>query len=420
MELSNARALSEIRLLATALLSDNEDIRCKIFDFPNFKTEIAKNLREKMINAFIEEPKADYAVYLSKLSLEEQNLFVRLMREAISPTIAENEAVSVMAAISQSDLMSELQEDIMSLATEKSIETEDVRQVLEKYENRGSFNREPLNDYFDTYNERIAIIKTGYPELDRKLGGGIMKGCVAALGARPSVGKTTFAVNMAVNYLRSHTDKTVIFFSLEMSSRMIYDKIVSDVGDIDYGKACKHEVNIDTVKMYLKGFERFIVIDSVYEVERMAEIMQDVKPDLVFVDYVQIIGTRKEFESNRVKIDYISKVLKRTAKRLKCGIWVLSQLTRSAAEEPTMSALKESGGLEQDSDYIVLLKRPFVLEKGNADILPSDTTVKLDKNKFGDTGEIKFDFDGAKQRFTEKGAAHMKTAIDRDEDDLPF
>lgn len=418
MESSSARALSEIRLLATALLSENEDIRCKIFDFPNFKTETAKSFREKMINAFIEDPKADYAVYLSKLNLEEQNILVRLMQESISPTIAESKAEAVMSAIAQRDLMNELQEDIMSLAAERSIETEDVRQVLEKYENRSCFSRDSLSNYFDTYNEKIEIIKTGYPELDRKLGGGIMKGCIAALGARPSVGKTTFAVNMAVNFLRSQRDKTVLFFSLEMSARMIYDKIVADVGDIDYGKACRHKINLDTVKMYLKGFERFIVIDSVYEVERMAEIMQDVKPDLVFVDYVQIVGARKEFDTNRVKIDYISKVLKRAAKRLKCGIWVLSQLTRSAAEEPTMSALKESGGLEQDSDYIVLLKRPFVLEKGDPGILPNDTTVKLDKNKFGDTGEIKFDFNGVKQRFTEKGAAHIKT--ENDDEDLPI
>ena len=83
-----------------------------------------------------------------------------------------------------------------------------------------------------------------------------------------------------------------------------------------------------------------------------------------------------------------------------------------------MSALKESGGLEQDSDYIVLLKRPFVLEKGNPEIMPNHTTVKLDKNKFGDTGEIKFDFNGVKQRFTEKGAAHIKT--ENDDEDLPI
>ena len=129
MESSSARALSEIRLLATALLSENEDIRCKIFDFPYFKTETAKSLRKKMINAFIEDPKADYAVYLSKLNLEEQNILVRLMQESISPTIAESKAEAVMSAIAQRDLMNELQEDIMSLATERSIETEDVRQV---------------------------------------------------------------------------------------------------------------------------------------------------------------------------------------------------------------------------------------------------------------------------------------------------
>ena len=219
----------------------------------------------------------------------------------------------------------------------------------------------------------------------------------------------------------------ILFFSLEMSSRMIYDKIVADIGDIDYSAAGRHEVNFETVQTFLKRFDNLTVVDNVSEIELMVEIIRQVKPDLVFVDYIQIVQSKKDFESSRLRIDYISQLLKRTAKQMNNCILVLSQLTRGAAAEPTMSALKESGGLEQDSDYIILLKRPYVIDKSNKEILPSDTTLKLDKNKFGDTGEIDYFFDGKHQRFSElcesgEPVARMKEETDEQtfDENLPF
>ena len=93
-----------------------------------------------------------------------------------------------------------------------------------------------------------------------------------------------------------------------------------------------------------------------------------------------------------------------------------------------MSDLKESGGLEQDSDYVLLLYRPYVNDKSGSEADPKDTTVTLDKNKFGSTREFKYEFDGRKQRFTELPDSkdeiklpvkHENTADGIDED-LPF
>ena len=89
-----------------------------------------------------------------------------------------------------------------------------------------------------------------------------------------------------------------------------------------------------------------------------------------------------------------------------------------------MSALKESGGLEQDSDYIILIERPYVLDKSDKEILPSDTKIIVDKNKFGSTGEIKFYFEGKYQRFTEdeEPIGHIKKSDENEDalEDLPF
>ena len=117
----------------------------------------------------------------------------------------------------------------------------------------------------------------------------------------------------------------------------------------------------------------------------------------------------------RQRIDYITGIIKRTAKSTGAHIMSLSQLTRGAKEEPTMSALKESGGLEETGDYVLLLKRPYVLNKTDDRLKPEDTELKIDKNKFGESGVLEFYFDGAHQRFSEVGflsekkSGHEKT-----------
>lgn len=89
------------------------------------------------------------------------------------------------------------------------------------------------------------------------------------------------------------------------------------------------------------------------------------------------------------------------AKRYNCHLMCLSQISRSGMDAPRMSDLKESGALEQDGDYIMLLHRPYVLCKDNPDVRPEDAQILLDKNKYGRTGMKRLYFDGEHQRFTE-------------------
>ena len=116
---------------------------------------------------------------------------------------------------------------------------------------------------------------------------------------------------------------------------------------------------------------------------------------------MQIISTTSKFQDTRAKIDYISALFKRTAKKTGCAIMVLSQLTRAGKDAPTMSDLKESGGLEQDGDYIALLHRPYVLNKGEG-IPPGKTEMLLDKNKFGRCGKLDLEFRVKYQQFLER------------------
>ncbi len=414
------RVETEIRLLATALLSGNIEIRDTIFNFGYFTTDIGKQLYSKLSHVYITCPDSDYSAYISALSADEQGVMMSALKTAVSQTVDESRVDSTLDFLKKSAVDSEFKRKIAELTVTSDYTAEDIRRIVDEKEAATDIAVNSLQKYLDDYSNPIELIPTGFPKLDKMLNGGIMRGTTGTIGARPSVGKTTFAINMAVH----NPDIKVLFFSLEMSSRMIYDKIVADVADIDYAITGKHGVNFNTVKSVLRQFENMTIIDNVSEIERIVEIIRQLKPDLVFIDYVQIIQSKREFESTRQRVDYISQLVKRTAKQMNISILNLSQLTRGAKEEPTMSALKESGGLEQDSDYIILLKRPFVNDKSNKDFLPSDTTLKLDKNKFGDTGEISYFFDGAKQRFTEtdsKPTAHLKKGESYGtDDDLPF
>ena len=130
----------------------------------------------------------------------------------------------------------------------------------------------------------------------------------------------------------------------------------------------RHKVAIESVKAVINTYKNLTVIDDISHVEKISELIYAEKPELVIIDFVQIITSKNKFPDNRQRIDYISQMLKSTAKATGACIMTLSQLTRAGKDKPTMSDLKESGGLEQDSDYVILLHRPYVNDKSNKEI----------------------------------------------------
>ena len=162
------------------------------------------------------------------------------------------------------------------------------------------------------------------------------------------------------------------------------------------------------MKTLLQKYDNLTVIDDVYEIEDIAAIIRREKPELVMIDYIQIVQTRENIEVVRQRIDRISQIIKRTAKSTGAHIMCLSQITRGAKEEPTMSALKESGGLEETGDYVILLKRPYVNNKADETLKPEETELKIDKNKFGESGLLQYYFRGNRQQFLEVGYANEK------------
>lgn len=381
----------------------------------DFTDEPAKEVFEQIVK----NPQADKITIISALSDEAKQYAVlgcelSPVRSAVLATVN-----SFVEQATQKWLLNQTQ----ILAFSPSVSVAELKELVEQAEKRTEIVTDNAEKYLQDFFKKVETTPTGFEKLDKLLNGGLIEGTISTIGARPSTGKTTFAINI----LKACLDFKSVFFSLEMSGRMVYDRIVSDMLGIEYGKIHRHDLSdseFESVKKLLKVYENLTVIDNLYDVEKITAYVYANKPNLAIIDFVQVITTQKNFIDNRQRIDFISQKLKKCAKETKCCFIVLSQITRNGKEAPTMSDLKESGGLEQDSDYIMLLHRPYVNNKDDKKISPAETKLTLDKNKFGNTGVIEFKFNGMFQRFNEVADESEKIARPisniNANDDLPF
>lgn len=151
-----------------------------------------------------------------------------------------------------------------------------------------------------------------------------------------------------------------------MTIRMVFDKLVSNICNIHYNIAQSHKLTnkqYELVKTAVESLQTLNVYDDIYTVEDIVANIYRNKPDVVCIDYIQIIRSKKDFKDPRTRIDYISQTLKQCAKDTGCVILMLAQVNRLGKDMPRMSDLKESGGLEQDSDHVLLIHRPYVVDK---------------------------------------------------------
>lgn len=268
-----------------------------------------------------------------------------------------------------------------------------------------------LSNHFIDFMQNICkpydnknIIKTGFSLLDYHLNG-LRQSSISILAARPSTGKTTLALNILKNQVR-HSRKSIMF-SLEMTKEQIDERLLADLTAINYTKISQHQLsNDEQIKVcdFATKFmsqQCFYLFDDIYTIENITRVISEIKPVFVVIDYIQIIKTLERFNNRRDEIDYIMRELKKCAKNYNCHIMILSQIARDGKDKPTMSDLKESGSIEENGDYIMLLHRPYVLDKLNPELSPKKSQVLLDKNKYGQCGTFNFNFNGEFQRFTE-------------------
>ena len=255
-------------------------------------------------------------------------------------------------------------------------------------------------------------LPTGFRKIDGVLNGGLRKGNLTVLGARPAVGKTSWAQQVILNIAKQN--KVCLFASLEVNNSQVYDKFVSMNKEIPAWKICKQQLNQTEMINYNKSKEelRGLLSNFIYYADTPQSIRQielmvkrhiaKRKLDLLVVDYIQIVKREQSKNiSEATAIKDITTGLKDIAKKYNIAVLGLAQINREgvSGKEPTMNDLKGSGGIEEDADCIILLHRPVVDNEFTG--LSPDGTFRVAKNRWGATRNIKFCFNGEITTFFE-------------------
>lgn len=254
---------------------------------------------------------------------------------------------------------------------------------------------------------RNKPIMTGFKKLDSTMGG-LRRGEFVVIAARPSVGKTAFALNIAENVAKSQNQPHVLFFSMEMTAvqlgkRMLRDHFSEGWSGL-FGCFANKEFAEAQTSRYVDALKNYpIRIDetgrlTTSELYRRVSIeAKKGNADIVIVDYLQLLRTTGNI-SRYEQVTEISFQLKAMAKEFDITLIALSQLNRASCKDPSkpnLHDLRESGAIEQDADVVLLLGKPD--EEGKE----TERHVYVAKNRNGNTGYIRMTFDGSRTRFCE-------------------
>ncbi len=283
-----------------------------------------------------------------------------------------------------------------------------------------------LADAFDRIEElhknkgALRGLKTGFKDLDNKTAG-FQKGDLIIIGARPAMGKTTFAQNLAYN-IASINKKGVLFFSMEMAANEIVDRMISDVSGVDNWKMRTGNLSdeefakigdalgeMDEIPIYIDDTSSMTIVELRNKARRA---MHDHDIGIVIVDYLQLIQGSDRYAGNRVQeVTEISRGLKILARELKIPVVALAQLSRNVTgrddPRPVLSDLRESGSIEQDADLVMFLHRVDYYHMNEEGYEPTNITeLLIQKHRHGAVGKIELYFHPELLRFMSLDKTH--------------
>lgn len=259
-----------------------------------------------------------------------------------------------------------------------------------------------------TSREGVTGVPSGYTRFD-EMTSGMQKGDLLILAARPSMGKTMLALNMAINAW--HSGHSVAIFSLEMSSEQLVLRMLSAESCIPHQKIRNAVVSseewMELTNTATRLAEAKIFIDdsasiNIMELRAKArKLKAQENIDLIVIDYLQLINSHQRHENRTQEISAISRALKALAKELDVPVLALSQLSRSLEnrmdKRPMLSDLRESGAIEQDGDVIFFVYRDIVYNPDTE--YPDLTELIIGKQRNGAIGSCNIRFMGEISRF---------------------
>ena len=306
-------------------------------------------------------------------------------------------------------------------AAPESVLDEAEQAIFEIAQSRQTRDFEPLKDILWRNIQKIdelsaqegslTGVTTGFADLDAKTSG-LQKSDLIILAARPSMGKTAFALNVAQR-AALNGGANVLIFSLEMSREQLSQRLLSMESRVDMKKLQTGNLDRadwDHVHMALDRLSGAgIYIDdtpgiSVMEIKNKCRRMKAEKGlDLVIVDYLQLMSYEGRAESRQQEISALSRFLKQLARELDCPVIVLSQLSRAPEQRqdrrPILSDLRESGSIEQDADIVLFLYRDEYYNPETEK--PNCCEVIIAKQRSGPTGTVEVTWLGKYTRFAD-------------------
>jgi replicative DNA helicase len=262
-----------------------------------------------------------------------------------------------------------------------------------------------VNELHENGAEEVTGVRTGFYDLDR-MTAGLQPGDLIVLAARPSMGKTAFALNIG-EHVAVNEGLPVVVFSMEMGAAQLALRMVGSLGRIDqqhlrtgalkddeWGRLSEAVDKLGKVTMYID--ESPALNPSELRARARRQARQCGKLGLIIVDYLQLMSGSSTSEENRATvIGEISRGLKALAKELQCPVIALSQLNRSVEsrtdKRPMMSDLRESGAIEQDADVIMFIYRDDYYNK-DASKEPGVAEIIIGKQRNGPVGTVKLTF----------------------------
>lgn len=241
-----------------------------------------------------------------------------------------------------------------------------------------------------------AAVPTGYLDLDRLLGG-LQRGDLVVIAARPSVGKTSLGLGLARNAAVRH-NRTVAIFSLEMSRMQIAQRLLSMETDIDGSRLREGRLSPNDVRV-LGAAVKVLSVAPIYmddtatitvnEIRaRTRRLHAEIPVDLVVVDYLQFISGEGRRDNRVNEVELISRGLKALAREINAPVVVLSQLNRAveqrAGHQPQLSDLRDGGSIEQDADVVMFLHREELYDRDSDK--KGIAEVHIAKHRNGPTG----------------------------------
>lgn len=418
---------AEQSVLGCILISDTvaSDL-CSSLREDDFESEIHKKIFQCMQNLSRKSQPIDYVTLVSELDKVNKlneigglNYITQLTNtvptaanyQHYADIVLENSKLRKLNRLGD-EIVAKTFDGVNSVEIIEHIEKQLTDIVTEK--NRGLVNiADSVNDVVKKFesiaknpNAQIGL-KTGFWGLDKALNGGLQKGGLFLLAARPGVGKTSLAMNIVTN-CAAQSNAICAVFSLEMTTAELAQRALCSVALVESQKALNGELSADDWAQIWEGKKKLcesnihINDSSNVTVSQIISECQKLKRekglDLVLIDYVQLMSSNtfaRSIENRQQEVANFTRGLKNAAKELDVPILLLSQLSRAPEQRtdhrPMLADLRESGAIEQDADAVMFIYNPDLYEKDDKP-KPGIVELILAKNRHGETANIKLRF----------------------------